>query len=289
MPQQEDRLLYARFEEIAAACRAHRPTFFGFLDEREAMLLSAVRQPPVRVVTAWGGRENADRVMLGVFDESDYCSDPDPALVERKRRSAFPIVRLRVDCAGAQRHFTEPPTHRDYLGALMGLGLTRRTVGDIVCDETGAWLWCDEKTADFIVQNLRSVGRNGVSCVRETQKASETVGNVPESDENPASVVDLPTGKCYNDKDWAEQIEIGVASPRLDALLTGLIHASRGRAEQLLLSGAVRYGYQECTQKDHPVGVGDTFSVRGVGKYRVLELNQRGKKGRTYILLGKYR
>jgi len=143
-----------------------------------------------------------------------------------------------------------------------------------VCDDEGAFIWCDESVADFIMRELTSAGRCSLRCERAAQ--------TPEN-------VDLSEEKCYNHKDTAEMAEIGVTSPRLDALLAGLARISRQKAEQLLLSGAVRYNYQECTEKDHPVCEGDVFSVSKLGKYRVVGLQTRGKKGRTYVLLSKYR
>lgn len=83
--------------------------------------------------------------------------------------------------------------------------------------------------------------------------------------------------------------EIGVAAPRLDALIAGLAHVSRQKAVELLLSGAVKYNYLECAEKDQPVCAGDVFSVSRMGKYRVESIQVRGRKGRTYILLAKYK
>lgn len=123
------------------------PRFSVFLDERQQVLAEQVlRRFACTNYLFYGGAENCDRLMLGVFP-SDMA--PDPAL--------FPIVPL------AAHSLKETFSHRDCLGSLMGLGLKRASVGDIWVNGTTAVLFLTEEVSDFVRLGLFRIGRIPVS------------------------------------------------------------------------------------------------------------------------------
>ena len=95
----------------------------------------------------------------------------------------FPIVGLEV--LPKTPKFAENLTHRDFLGAVMNLGIQRDVVGDIFLSDgkaipkKGALLFCHENIADYIVENLDRVRHTNVVC-RRAQEEIELANAEPE-------------------------------------------------------------------------------------------------------------
>jgi len=155
-------------------------------------------------------------------------------------------------------------THRDILGAVLGLGLERSVIGDIVIGEGAAWLVCLARISDFIVENLTQAGKVGLWA-----------GRIPLSS--------LPEAS----KTLREQRGT-VASLRLDAILAEAFRCSRGIAEELLAQGLVQLRHEECRKGDAKVREGDIVSVRGKGRVKLLQAGEASRKGRVWITIGHY-
>ena len=103
--------------------------------------------------TLYGGYTMAERRMFRFGKPEDFGYEV-----------PYPIVCLKVEPVSAK--FAVPHSHRDFLGSIMGLGIERHTVGDIVVCDGGAYVFCTEKMADYICENLLSVGRDQVSVFK---------------------------------------------------------------------------------------------------------------------------
>ena len=150
------------------------------------------------------------------------------------------------------------PGHRDYLGAILGLGIRREWVGDIVVQAHGAFVFC-LPSVEPELRTLEQVGRAGV-------KAAAV----------PLSAVPLPERKV-------RPVTFTVQSARLDAVVSGMFRLSRTSAAAQIRAGAVHLNYAECLRPDAPVAAGDVLSLRGAGKGAVTEVGGVSRKGRQFV------
>lgn len=158
----------------------------------------------------------------------------------------------------------ESLSHRDWLGAVMGLGLKRETVGDICFFEGEAYMFCDEPAAKFLSGELTYAGRDKVR----------------------AEICPLPEGFVIENK--FEEIYQTVASPRLDGVVRALLSISRDAAAALVESGSVELNYFTEERVDAKISNGDILSVRGYGKFVVDSADTLTKKGRYRLAARKY-
>ena len=170
---------------------------------------------------------------------------------------AFPLCCLRVSCRGGGL------THRDHLGALLALGLKRECVGDILPDSGGAYLFALSSSAALIAAELREVGREAV----------KTAICAPPADLAPQQ---------------GETVRASVASPRLDAVLSALLHVSRDDASALVRSERVLVNHVPKTGPAAQLSEGDILTVRGVGRFKLEEIGGQTREGRVFVTCIKY-
>lgn len=154
---------------ITQANARSSPRFSAFLDERERALAEEVLRHNRCEGVFFGGMEECERVLLGVF----------PAEIEPNHAS-FPIAALRVSHSGRVEL-----SHRDYLGALMSLQLERDAIGDIVPTDSGAVLFLSRDVSEFVRMNLTRIGRTSVEVkvaelesLERKQEFSQLTGTV---------------------------------------------------------------------------------------------------------------
>ncbi|MBQ7867237.1 MAG: RNA-binding protein [Clostridia bacterium] len=232
-------------DELAArASRTGRPCYTGFLSPAEAEWAFASSRRQRVNVTFEGGYEDAERRMACFWDaEEPY---------------AFPFQTLEVTWP-----HQSAPGHRDMLGSLMGLGLKRALIGDIVILQDRGYVFADEQMAEHISQTLTSAGR-----IRLQIKLL---------DEPPA--LEPPKGTEMHDT---------VASLRLDAVVASGFHLSRTDAAELIAAGHVKLRHLPTERPDARVQEGDAVSVRGYGRLTVEQVGNPTKKGRLPVTLMRY-
>ena len=244
----EEKLFCRRVADAAGRCESSgHVQFTGFLDERQQALAQAqLARLAWQGQLFFGGYPDAERVVLALYEQ-------DPPKAEQ-----FPIHCLRIGCKNAARL-----THRDYLGALMGLGIKRECVGDILPDEEGALVFALPAFARMIETQLTEVGRERVTVAPAA---------LPQS-------VDAPAG---------EPMQISVASLRLDAVLAALLHLSREQAAALIRSEKVLVNHIVRTAPAVSLEEGDLLTIRGTGRFRLQALCGQSKKGRSFVRCIKY-
>lgn len=146
MEKDFQKLLTARLKDGILLSRK-RPHFMGFLAEEESALCRELlsREPDVRFLF-WGGYEEAERKILGLFP--DYL-EPDP--------DTFPLTPLTF-----RFREEDPLSHRDFLGSFMALGVERDVVGDILPTKGRCVTFIRREMEEYFQQNLRKIGRTGV-------------------------------------------------------------------------------------------------------------------------------
>lgn len=245
----EDELFAARVSDaVRQADRKMVPKFTMFLDERQiALAQMQLRREHCSNYMFFGGYEGAQRQMLGVFP--DY-REPDAGL--------FPIAGLAVSFRKEERL-----THRDFLGSFMALGVKREVVGDILVEEGQAVVCLYEKQFDYFTDNLKTVGRAGVSPGRADLK-----------------------GLSYQPS--FRQITGTVASLRLDSIVSLALGTSREKAAEKIRAGLVTLNHFISDSVSAGVQPGDVFSVKGSGKYLLSDDIRETKKGRLFLTVNQY-
>ena len=189
--------------------RTARFTFSDFLTEAEFAAFSAIRsQLPDVGWTAFGGYPQADRVMLR-FGNPELLGYEEP----------FPIVCIQI--APVQEKFAENLSHRDFLGAVMHLGIQRSGVGDILVQEKHAYLFCRDALADYICGSLERIRHTSVRCtVTESLPDLEAL-----TAKNPllADFAAVQSGELYCTKEnfYQASMELGDLALDLHRALTG--------------------------------------------------------------------
>ena len=148
-PSEEDARLRARVADACNLCeRRSCPRFVGFLDEhRQAVVRAVLREKGMPEHVFFGGYEDAERVMVGVF----------PSFMETQT-ALFPIAALRF-----RYRAHAALTHRDFLGTLLANGIKRDAIGDILCEQGQAVVLVAEDVAPYIAEQVQKVGGEGVA------------------------------------------------------------------------------------------------------------------------------
>ena len=250
----EERLLLARaLDKLEAAGRRNIPTHTPFLSpgERAAVegLLNAAGHP---AHCFWGGFPGAERTVCAFLPDwlEGEAWQADPALC--------PVRALRCTWSGAEL------SHRDFLGAVLGLGLDREKVGDFLVGQGRCDLLALEEAADFLLLHLDQAGRARLR------------------------VEPIPLEKLDPPQVRTRSIRDTVSSLRLDAVAAAGFSLSRGKAAELISSGKVQLNHRECVKPDRPVAEGDALSCRGLGKCVLKQVGGPSKKGRIMIEMERY-
>lgn len=160
-------------------------------------------------------------------------------------------------CGTENKKFADALTHRDYLGALMHLGIVREKTGDILCEDAEAYIFVSAEIVSVIAEELTRVKHTDVIC--------EAV-----SPEN-----------CNFEQKYKE-LSGSVASERLDAVLAMAFRLSRGTAKELIDGENVMIDGRTTTDPGRILKAQERISVRGYGKFIYDGSGDRTKKGRTF-------
>lgn len=235
------------------AFQGNYPVFTDFLTTAECMLLiSMEHQMPGITVMYWGGHRDCDHVIGGFFPE-DW---------KDAGYGMFPVTCIRT--APQNDRYAQSLEHRDYLGAILNLGIARCKIGDIrICDHT-AYIFCKEEFASFVVENFTNVKHTPVAC-----EILSEAGQIP--------------AQQYT------EYSRSVASPRLDNIVAAMTGLSRGKASELIRQGYVIADHLQRTSVSFSCTDKMIFTIRGYGKFRVfIPEGSLTKKGKQKITIYKY-
>ena len=247
----EDRVLLAKvWDKIHAGIRKSIPVSTCFLSLRE-LEMTRFLFGQLEGLHAFGGYPDAERKMLVYLPE--YLEEA-YLLGEES-----PLVCLR-----ATFYEGDTPTHRDFLGALMGVGIARETVGDICVGKGSCDFFVTEEIAPYILQNFLSAGRTKLHLERISP---DTVA-VPEPE--------------------TKEIRDTVASVRLDSILASGFRVGRNAAVQYITAGKVAIDGLPCEKPDKSISEGAKISARGLGKLQLVSINGQTKKGRISVIIHRY-
>ena len=154
-------------------------------------------------------------------------------------------------------------THRDYLGALMNMGIKREAIDDIICGDNIAFIFCIDTIADYICKELLTVKHTTVEA-----------GIVDESE-------------C-NIEPQIEETTVNVASERLDVVIAAVYGFSRNISNRMIMAERVSINGKITTNNSVNLKIGDKVSVRKYGKFVYEGISNQSKKGRYFVKIGKF-
>lgn len=248
----ETELLKKRFIELAK--KSYNSGIFVFTDFLGLGEQSAFADVGGEIrgihYTAFGGADGAERIIIrfGSEDELGY-------------ELPFPIKTLRVE--PENQKFSDKLTHRDFLGAILNLGIERRCIGDIVIIDNVGYVFVKEEIADFIIDSLFRIRHTEVRV----------------------SVVDaLPEGELYR----TEARTVQISSERLDAVVARVFSLSREDAQRLFTKGLVFVNGRCIESTSHTPKPGDKLSVRGHGRMIYRGISGLSRKGKLNVAIELY-
>lgn len=217
-------------------------TFSDFLNLNEQNMVSSLKQQfPQVVMETFGGYDNAERQMVAFH--------PDALAFTWE----YPIDCLKIEPKAIK--FSENLSHRDYMGALLNLGVDRSVIGDIIVQEKAAWFFCQSKMTEFFLENLCRVRHTNMLITK-----------VNDPEEFPHPNLESINGTC--------------ASVRLDSLIALAFKASRSSMVSYIESGQVFVNGKLITSNGYEPKEGDIVSVRGKGRFIFDGVSHQTKKGR---------
>ena len=243
--------LIRRIEDLAAQCeRKNTVTHTQFLTPAEQYVL---RQ--------WYSTHPYFRMTIGCG--IDECERNVAAILPEWMDDETGVYDSFLGCVMITAGFGEPG-HRDYLGSILGLGIKREWIGDILIDGSNAYVICEKSVIPTILRELTHVSRYGVKC-QEME-----LGEVPQPEHK------------------VKTISFTVQSCRFDTVVGAVFGMSRSAAVKLIKGGLATLNYQECLKVDAEVDEGDVISLRGHGKAVMKEFSGKSKKGRTFVVFERY-
>lgn len=174
----------------------------------------------------------------------------------------YPIACLRVEPLTPK--FAQQLSHRDFLGAIMNLGIERDTVGDIFVRDKDAILFCRDNIASYLTENLEQVSHTRVKC-GVTEGTEELQAPVP------------------------EEVSLSVSSGRIDTVVSKLYNIARSRSLELFHAGRIYVNGRLTENNSYALKKDDTVTVRGFGRFIYTGEHGETRKGKVRICVEVFR
>lgn len=246
-------LIKKRLSELAQRSYSHGIyTFTPFLGLSEQQAFYEVeRDLDYAGYTMEGGSPLCERKMIR-FGSPDILGYEEP----------YPIQCLKVE--PLMPKFAQHLTHRDYLGAIMNLGIERSTVGDIFVQDKEAILFCQESIASYLTENLLQVRHTNVKC-----SVTEATGHLREP--------------------VMEELSFAVSSARIDSVISKVYNIARSQSVELFRAGRIYVNGRIKENNSYTLRNGDAVTARGFGRFVYTGERGETRKGKLRIEVEVYR
>ena len=226
-------------------------TFSGFLSLHEQQLVEEIRRENAFIkAEIFGGNTDCERVMVRFGDKEELGYEEE-----------FPIDCIKIE--PLIEKFADSLAHRDFLGAVMNLGIERNTIGDIFVQGKSAFLYCHSKMTDYLLKELDKIKHTHVKC-----RLIRDVGEMPVSEPVPKEVL--------------------VASCRIDGVIAKVYNISRTGSLELFRTGRIFVNGKLMENNSYVLKAGDSVTARGFGKFIFNEEVYKTKKDKLRIWIEKY-
>lgn len=248
----DETLLKRKLTDLAnKAYRQSIYTYTGFLSISELdIYYRTLHELSFISSEAFGGNDSCERriIRFGSLEEFGY-TEP------------YPIVCLKI--SPLIYKFADTLSHRDFLGAVLNLGIERSLIGDIIIRENTGYMFCMSHISNFIIDNLVKIKHTNVKCEVTTLTDSNLTPSL-------------------------EDIELICASARIDAVTASITKLSRSKAAELFRSQKVFVNGKCMENNSYMLKDNDILVIRGTGKFIFKGCGNETKKGRVYVKLKKY-
>ncbi|MCI5514344.1 MAG: YlmH/Sll1252 family protein [Oscillospiraceae bacterium] len=242
----ENELTKKRLTELShRAFERGYTTFSDFLNLEEISLLKSLHTESE--YNLYGGYDNADRCVASFGECEEY---------------QYPISCIKIE--PANQKFADELSHRDFLGALMNLGINRSTLGDIIVTNNTGYLFCLNSIKEYILQNLDRIKHTTVRCTESVL---------------PAEIAEKKP----------EPVELTVSSQRVDIIVAAVFKLSRNTVTQLVNQEKVFINSKIAYKESLTLKSGDIVSVRGKGKFIFDGEIRQTKKNKSVIGIRLYK
>lgn len=260
----EDKILVARYEDKATQCAQNSMiTCTPFLDMRErsviASHLAAKSEAKTVFYGVFDGAERTAAVMLPYYVDADDFESLCSYFKENPEDNPLAVIEVEKD------RFSPALSHRDYLGALMALGIRREVTGDITVSENGCRIAVLAHMAEYIAENLCKAGRGTLK-----------------------TKIISPCDCFTAEKTTAVEESFTVSSLRLDSVVKNAFKVSRSDAVSAIEGGVVFVNDSECLKADKKISEGDKIVFRRKGRIIVNDCSSVSKKGRIIVNISKF-
>lgn len=248
----EELLFRKRLEELANRSYANQQYLFtGFLSAAELDIYYQMEHElSYASAVLFGGTNDCERVMLR-FGSEVLCG----------YEESFPIACVAI--VPLLEKFGEVLSHRDYLGALMNLGIERSTLGDIIIEGKHAFLFCTEQMAPYILENLDKIKHTNVQCSLAKEIPKSTVVQV-------------------------ERKIVQVGAMRADSIIAKVYHLSRSESLNLFRAKKVFVNGRQTENNSGSLKPEDKVTVRGYGRFCCVNIVGESKKGKLNVEVDVY-
>lgn len=249
---QEEKYSFARILDIIeVSLKNNITTFSDFLDpfklKQYTEKFKLIKDVNYKI---FGGYEEAERQMIAFYNYYNEISEND-----------FPICILKIK---SNDKFSKPLNHREYLGSILGTGIERSKLGDLIVEDNQAFAFINQNIADYVYINLTKVSHSKVDT----------------------SILELGNLKLAP-KRYKEAIII-VQSLRLDSIISSTFHISRSKASSFINSEKVIVNGIKSTNNSMILKENDIFSLKGFGKAKFIQIQGKTNKERMKILIYLY-
>ena len=252
----DDKILLAQILDKAEMVeKKNKIEYTDFLDLAQIELVQKfINKIKLQNYMIYGGFEQAERKMFVIYPDKFNS-----VVVEKNLSNIVQIIRIDLP-----DYLKGKYTHRDYLGAVIKLGIERKKIGDIIVDQNGADIIVDKDVVKFLLDNLGSLTRFSKSTI--------SVQNI--EDLRPVEIK-------------KEELEIIVSSMRLDNVISELARCSRNKALDIINMERVFVNFECETKKTKQIKSGDMVTIRGKGRFYIKELVGQTRSGRTIVKIEK--
>ena len=261
--ENEDRILVSFLEDKALQCsRSQVITCSRFLDMHERSVASFIKLPDGVTRVFFGQDADAERTVVCYLPSYIEAADSKSLMeyfIDNPEDCPIRVLEITKD------RFSQPLSHRDYLGAVMGLGINRDVTGDIIVSEKGCLMSVTANMAEYICSNLSKAGR----------------GTLTISIAYPWEV------KREIQNDGVED-SFTVSGLRLDSIIKNAFSVSRDAAAEAISKGLVFVNDTECFKPDRRVSDGDKITLRHKGRVIIDDCSGVSKKGRIIVKVRKF-
>lgn len=195
-------------------------------------------------IKSYGGFNDAERRMISF--NNNYGTPYPMSIIKIDKTSKFNEI-----------------SHRDYLGALLALGIKRSKFGDLIAFKDCAYVAIAEDIEDYIIGNLNQIGKSPCIIAKITEE------------------IDIPSVK------FKEEV-ILVQALRIDSIVSKILKTSRSNAQKVIEEGRVLIDYNKVEDKSMVIKEDERITIRGIGKFILGNIIGNSKSGKYKVIIKKY-